>query len=56
MAPDVHSNVRETETGCALGARVDAPENGDLTLMTHALDVLLGTLFLRGWRQDQQDS
>ena len=27
VAPDVHSNVRETETGCALGARVDAPEN-----------------------------
>ena len=47
--------MRKTETGCALGARFDAPENGEPTLMTHALDLLLGTLFLRGWRQDRQD-
>ena len=50
----VHFNVRETGSGYALGARFDAPRNADVTLMTHALDLLLGTLFVRGWRQDQQ--
>ena len=51
----VYFNLRETEPGYALAARFDPPENGDLTLMTHALDLFLGTLALRGWRHDQQE-
>ena len=53
----VHFNVRDvrdTGSGFALGARFDAPGNASVTLMTHALDLLLGTLFARGWRQDEQ--
>ena len=51
----VQSAIRARDDGVALAMSFDPGTVSDIALNSHAIDILMGLLYVRGWAQAQQD-